>query len=411
MKISKLALQSVVLAVVAILLVGGSLYSGYRIGQQDPKEITVKSITNIDDPNVSADFGVFWQVWEKLKEQHIEGATLKDKDMVYGAVAGLVDSLKDPYTVFFPPVEAKKFEQDVSGHFGGIGAEIGSKDGQLMVIAPVKDSPAELAGLKPKDKILKVDDTVVEKMDVNNAVTLIRGEIGTRVVLTIMRDGWKASQQFTITRAEIKTPTLDWSMVGGDLLHIKLYAFNENASSLFYRAIVDGAAKGANGIILDLRNDPGGYLEVAVNLAGWFVPRGTVITTEASRNGNDRLFRTSGNGALEKVPVVVLINGGSASASEILAGALRDINGSKLVGEKSFGKGTVQEVQNLKDGSSLKITVGKWLLPKGSAINKTGLTPDVEVKWTEEDYKKNPDNDPQLNKAVEVLKGQLTSSK
>ncbi len=407
MKIPKFLWQSAAVVLLAVLFTGSSFYVGYRSGQQDPKVITVKNITNIDDPNVKADFGVFWQVWEKLKEQHIDGNTVVDKDLVYGAINGLVGALKDPYTVFFPPAEAKKFEQDVSGHFGGIGAEIGTKDDQLVVIAPVKDSPADLAGLKPKDKILKVDDTIVANMNVNDAVKLIRGEIGTKVTLNILREGWTAPKDFVITRAEIKTPTLDWEIRNGNILYIKLYAFNENAPNLFYRAIVDGAAKGADGIVLDLRNDPGGYLEVAVNLASWFFPKGTVVTTEAYRDGNNQVFRASGNDALEKVPTVVLINGGSASASEILAGALRDVKNSPLIGEKSFGKGTVQEVQPLKDGSTLKITVGKWLLPKGSAINKTGLIPDVEVKWTDEQFKKDPDTDPQLNKALEIIKSQI----
>ncbi len=406
-KIPKFLWQSAAVVLAAVLFVGASFYVGYRSGQQDPKIVTVKNITNLDDPNVKADFGLFWQVWEKLKEQHIDGNTIADKDLVYGAITGLVGAFKDPYTVFFPPAEAKKFEQDVSGHFGGIGAEIGTKDDQLVIIAPVKDSPADLAGLKPKDKILKVDDTVVANMNVNDAVKLIRGEIGTKVILTIFRAGWTEPKPFTIVRAEIKTPTLDWEIRDGNILYIKLYAFNENAPNLFYRAIIDGAAKGADGIVLDLRNDPGGYLEVAVNIASWFFPKGTVVTTEAYRDGNDRVFRANGSGALEKVPTVVLINGGSASASEILAGALRDVKNALLIGEKSFGKGVVQEVQPLKDGSTLKITVAKWLLPKGSAINKTGLTPDVVVKWTDDQFKKDPDTDPQLNKALEILKKQL----
>ncbi|MDO8466768.1 MAG: S41 family peptidase [bacterium] len=402
MKIPKFAFQSAVAVLLAISVVGGSFYVGYRSGQQDPRVVTVKGITNVDDADIKVDFGVFWQVWEKLKEQHIDGGTVKDKDLVYGAVHGLTASLKDPHTVFFPPADAKKFEEDVSGHFGGIGAEIGTRDEQLVIIAPIKDSPAERAGLLPKDKILKVGDVVVAQMDVNEAVKLIRGEIGTKVTLTIMRDGFKAPKDFTITREEIKSPTLDWDVKEGNILHIKLYSFNENAPNLFYRAILDGSVRGADGIVLDMRNDPGGFLEVAVNLAGWFFPKGSVVVTEAFRDGNDRVFRANGNAALKDIPVVVLINGGSASASEILAGALRDLKGSILVGEKSFGKGTVQELQTLKDGSSLKITVAKWLLPKGSAIEKVGLIPDVEVKMTEEDFKN--DNDPQLTKAMEILK-------
>lgn len=390
---------------VAALVWGGTLYAGYRFGQQDPRVITVKNITNIDDPDIEADFGVFWQVWEKLREKHIEGEGAKEKDLVYGAITGLVNSLGDPHTVFLPPPDAKKFEEDVSGKFGGIGAEIGVRDDQLVIIAPLKDSPAEKAGLQPKDKILKVDDEVADGLDVGEAVKLIRGEVGTTVTLTILRNGWERPREFKIIREEIKIPTIDWDVKEGNILHLKLYSFNENAPILFYQAVVSGLLKGADGMALDMRNNPGGFLEVAVNLAGWFVPRGSVVVTEDFRHGEDIIFTANGNEALKNFPVVVLINGGSASASEILAGALRDHRSIKLVGEKTFGKGTVQELDKLKDGSSLKITIAKWLTPAGHTIEKNGLEPDFEVKLTEEDFKEG--RDPQLEKAFEVLKSQL----
>lgn len=387
----------------AFLVLGGSFYIGYRLGQKDPYVVTVKSITNVDDPDIQADFGVFWQAWDKLREKHIDGGAAKNQDLIYGAITGLANSFKDPHTVFFPPPDAKKFEEDVSGSFGGIGAEIGVREEQLVVIAPLKDSPAERAGLQPKDSILKINDEFTSGLNVNDAVKKIRGEIGTEVVLTIFRDGWEEPQEFTIVRQEIKVPTLDWDVKEGNILHIKLYSFNENAPMLFYRAMVDGLLKGAEGLVLDMRNNPGGFLEVSVNLAGWFLPRGSVVVTEDFRSEEDVVFRASGNEALKNFPVVVLVNGGSASASEILAGALRDIRGIKLVGEKTFGKGTVQELVKLKDGSSLKITIAKWLLPSGKAIEKNGLEPDFEVKISDKDK----DADPQLLKAFEVLKTQI----
>lgn len=387
----------------AFLVLGGSFYVGYRLGQKDPYVVTVKSITNVDDPDIQADFGVFWQAWDKLREKHIDGGAAKNQDLIYGAITGLANSFKDPHTVFFPPPDAKKFEEDVSGSFGGIGAEIGIRDEQLVVIAPLKDSPAERAGLQPKDSILKINDEFTSGLNVNDAVKKIRGEIGTEVVLAIFRDGWEEPQEFTIVREEIKVPTLDWDVKEGNILHIKLYSFNENAPMLFYRAMVDGLLKGAEGLVLDMRNNPGGFLEVSVNLAGWFLPRGSVVVTEDFRSEEDVVFRASGNEALKNFPVVVLVNGGSASASEILAGALRDIRGIKLVGEKTFGKGTVQELVKLKDGSSLKITIAKWLLPSGKAIEKNGLEPDFEVKISDKDK----DADPQLLKAFEVLKTQI----
>lgn len=400
----KATLQFLAGILVGIFVLGGALYVGYRLGQQDPHVVTVKNITNIDDPEVKADFGVFWQAWESLREKQIDGAKATEKNLIYGAISGLARSFKDPYTVFFPPPEAKKFEQDVSGSFGGIGAEIGMKDNQLVVIAPLKNSPAERAGLKAKDKILKIGDTVTDGLSINDAINIIRGEIGTKVTLTIFREGWDRTKEFTIVREEIKVPTVDSDVKEGNILHLKLYAFNENAPVLFHRAVVDGLLKGAQGMVLDMRNNPGGFLEVAVNLAGWFLPRGSTVVSEHFRSGPDNVFRANGNQALKTFPVVVLVNGGSASASEILAGALRDVRGIKLVGEKTFGKGTVQELAKLTDGSSLKITIAKWLLPSGKAIDKNGIVPDFEVKITDKDK----DTDPQLAKAIEVLKEQIS---
>lgn len=403
MQIKKSALVFVSGALAAVLLLGGAFYGGYRIGQQDPHVITVKKLTNIDDEEINVDFGVFWQVWEKLKESHVDGDKTADKDMVYGAVAGLVNSFKDPHTIFLPPSDAKKFEEDVSGSFGGIGAEIGIRDDQLVIIAPLKGSPAEKAGLQPKDKILEIDDTSTFGLNVNETVKLIRGEIGTEVTLKILRNSWEEPKEFKIVREEIRVPTLDWDIKDENILHLKFYAFNENAIPLFYNAVVGGVLGGAEGMVLDMRNNPGGFLEVAVNLAGWFVPRGSIVVTEAFRSGENTVFRANGNEALKNFPVVVLVNAGSASASEILAGALRDLRGVKIVGEKTFGKGTVQELQRLKDGSSLKITIAKWLLPSGGVIEKNGLLPDFEVKVSEQDK----EADPQLEKAIEVLKTEI----
>lgn len=394
-------------ALVSLLLIGGSLFAGYRLGEQHPEVVTVKNVTNTDDPSVSADFGLFWQVWHKLKDYHIDGNSIPDKQMVYGAVAGLVDSLKDPYTVFFPPAEAKKFEQDVKGNFGGIGAEIGIRDDVVTVIAPLKDSPAEKAGLRAKDKVLAIDGAPTDGLGVNDAVGRIRGEIGTKVTLTIFRAGWDKPKDFVIVRDEIRVPTIDSDVKDG-ILDVKFYAFNQNAPQQFYNAIVNGANKGARGMVLDMRNNPGGYLDVAVYLGGWFLPKGATVVTEHVRVGQDTVYQADGNAALKDFPVVLLVNGGSASASEILAGALRDDRGIKLVGEKTFGKGTVQEVQDLKDGSTLKITIAKWLTPSGATINKNGLDPDYPVKLSEDDFAKG--RDPQLDRAMEVIKSIVASS-
>lgn len=394
------------LLLIAVLLSGGgAFYVGYQRGVENPKEITIEGLTNIGDEDVKADFGIFWEAWEKIKTEHIEGEKADEQKMVYGAVSGMVDSLEDPNTVFLPPEDSKKFNEDISGSFGGIGAEIGIRDNQLIVVAPLKNSPAERAGLKSGDKILKVDDKVTGGIDVNEAVKIIRGPVGKEVVLTILREDWKNSQDITIVREVIKIPTLDLEIVDGDLAHLQLYSFNESALPGFYKAILEAITANAQGLILDLRNNPGGFLEVAVNLAGWFLDRGKIVVTEEFRSGDKKVFRANGNEALKEAAVVILVNKGSASASEILAGALRDHKEYPLIGEKTFGKGTVQELHELRDKSSLKITVAHWLLPKGELIEKNGLEPDYEIKLTEEDIK--AEKDPQLEKAIEVLRKEI----
>ena len=304
----------------------------------------------------------------------------------------------------------EKFQEDIQGNFGGIGAEIGVKKNQLMVIAPLKDTPASRAGLKSGDKIFKINATSTEGMAVDEAVQLIRGPKKSEVILTIFRDGWDQTQDFKIIRDTILIPTLDYSMKDDNIAYFQLYSFNANAEQLFYQSVAKALlSEGARGMILDLRDNPGGYLDVAVNLAGWFVPRGTLVVKEESSAGVLQELKASGNAALVKFPVVVLINGGSASASEILAGALRDNRGIKLVGEKSFGKGTVQELIPLRDNSYLKLTIAHWVLPSGKILENGGLDPDIEVKRTDDDIKN--ERDPQLDKAMEVLKSEIQNSK
>lgn len=394
----------IVASLVALGALGSAGFYGYTLGTAHPQTISIKGVTNIEnDSKVSADFGTFWQAWNLLKTEHLRGAELKDQSMVYGAVDGLVKSTGDPNTVFFPPADGKKFAEDVRGNFGGIGAEIGLKNDQLVVIAPLKDSPAEKAGLRAADKIIKIDNVSTVDIKVNDAVTKIRGEIGTKVTLAILRGDWTKTKDFVITRGQIIIPTLDYKMLDGSVGYIRLRSFNENAPQLFFEAAKDLLGKGINGMILDLRDDPGGFLEVAVDISGWFMPKGSLVAVQEFRDpAQKRIFKTTGPGFLGKVPVVVLINPGSASASEILAGALRDNLGAKLVGEKSFGKGTVQEVRQFRDGSSMKITISHWLLPKGDLIDKVGIKPDYEVKLEEEDIKAG--KDPQLDKAKSVIK-------
>lgn len=413
---SKLKLTAPYLGAVLVLLIisGSAFYSGYTLGTKNPKNIVLENFINTENPQkLNTDFSVFWEAWDLLKKDHLKGAEAKDQDFLYGAIRGLVNSLNDPHTVFLPPEDSKKFEEDVNGSFGGIGAEIGLRNNQLIVVAPLKNTPAEKAGLRADDKILSINEKPTDGLDVNEAVKRIRGEIGTEVTLTVFRDNWSAPKDIKITRARIEIPTLESKIIdkevavktGKDIVYLSLFSFNQNAPVIFYKEALKVLFGGTKGMILDLRNNPGGFLEVATDLAGWFLSKGDVIVTEKFRNGQEITFRSSGNGALKDLPVVILVNKGSASASEILAGALRAEKGIKLVGTRTFGKGTVQELHGLSDGSKIKLTIANWILPDGTLIDEKGLVPDYEVELTDDDIKNK--KDPQLDKAIEILLGKI----
>ncbi len=395
------------IAVFIWLCGSGVFYLGFRFGEAQTPPV-ILGIKNAESETADVDFGIFWEVWKTVKSDFVKKSEVKDQDLVYGAVSGMVNSLDDPYSVFFPPEDAKKFSDDINGSFTGIGAEIGIRNKQLIIVAPLKNSPAERAGIKAGDKILKIDETATFDMAVDRAVKLIRGPKDTVVVLTILRDEWDAPKPISIKRDAIIIPTVDLEMKDGGIAYVQLYNFNENAGTAFYGVMSEAFSGGLRGMVLDLRNNPGGYLEVAVSLAGWFLDRGEVVVQEKFSSGDVRLFRANGNEALKKLPLVVLTNEGSASASEILAGALRDVRGVKLVGEKSFGKGVVQELRNLPGGASLKISVAEWLMPKGGRIDKVGLEPDYKTEITEKDAESG--RDPQLEKAMEILQEEMAKS-
>lgn len=403
--------------VVLAALIGGSFYFGYREGKKEPQTYVIRGVNNLDRGKPEdVDFGLFWEAWRVLKEKDIDADKVNDQDLVYSAISGLFGAFKDPNTVFLPPSDAKKFGEDISGEFSGIGAEINIRDNQLVVITPLKNTPADKAGLKAGDKILKINDIQTAGLTVEEAIKLIRGEKGTTVTLEIFREGWEKPRAIPIVRNTIQIPTLDWEMRAlGDaegkdkgIAYIQLYNFYEKAPFLFYQAAVELVAHNPRGIILDLRNNPGGYLDAAVNIAGWFLKPGEVVVSEEFRSAPKEIFKAGGAGIFKDTPTVILINEGSASASEILAGALRDDRGTKLVGKKSFGKGTVQELVTVKDNALAKITVAHWRMPKGQLIEKNGLTPDYEVALEEEDAKAG--RDPQFEKAMEILKSEISAS-
>jgi len=357
-------------------------------------------------PPEEIDFSLFWEVYHKLQEKFVDKGKFDTQKMIYGAISGMVKSLGDPYTVFFLPEETKRFEEDVKGIFEGVGMEIGIKKGQLQVIAPLEGTPAQKAGLRAGDKILKINDKETVDLTTDEAVNLIRGPKGTEVKLTILREGWEKPKDFKIVRAVIEIPSLKWEVKsapeGYPIIYLKIYQFSEKASFDFSKAAIEILSEPSQKIILDLRDNPGGYLEVAQDIAGWFLEKGKIVVIEDFGKGEKKEYKSEGNGLFSNYKIVILINKGTASASEILAGALRDNRGILLIGEKSFGKGSVQELEKLREGSSLKITVARWLTPKGNLISDVGLEPDIKVEMTEEDYEEG--RDPQLDKAIEVIR-------
>ncbi|MBI2054340.1 MAG: S41 family peptidase [Candidatus Staskawiczbacteria bacterium] len=350
------------------------------------------------------DFSLFWDSYNKLKKNFVNPEAIDVKKIVYGAISGMTKTLGDPYTDFFDPTEAEKFFQDLSGSFEGIGVEIGLKNNRPTVISPLEGTPGKKAGLKPGDVILEINEKSTYDMTVEEAVSLIRGPKGTDVVLTVFRQEWDRPREIKITRDVIKIPAMVWELKEGDTAYIKIYQFDNVLAQDFRKAAFQILNSQAKRIILDLRNNPGGYLEVSQDIAGWFLEKGTIVTIEDFGQGEEqKTFKAEGSAVFMDYPTVVLINGGTASASEILAGALRDNRNVKLIGDKSFGKGSVQEIINLMDGSFLKITIAKWLTPKGQSISDLGLEPDIKVEISDEDIEQ--DKDPQLQKALEIIKG------
>jgi carboxyl-terminal processing protease len=291
----------------------------------------------------------------------------------------------------------------VSGRFEGIGAEIGERKGQIQIIAPLEGTPAQKAGLRAGDKIIKINETLTTDLSVDEAVDLIRGPKGTEVTLSIFREGWNSPKEIKIKRAIIEVPSIKWELKDSDIAYIKLSQFSQNADTDFQNAAIEIIRSPAKKIILDLRNNPGGYLEISKEIGGWFLEKNqTVVIEDFQKSGDKKYYNAEGNSKLLTYPIVVLINKGSASASEILAAALRDNRGVKLIGETSYGKGSVQELEKLRGGSTIKITVAKWLTPKGNLIDGVGLEPDIKVEMTDKDY--DEDKDPQLDKALEMIK-------
>ena len=395
--------QVVISLILIIAIFGMGFYAGRN--KRPATSIDIANTTNEVDKR--ADFEPFWKTWEALEEKFVPASStskrVTEQEKIWGAIEGLALSYGDPYTTFFPPVESKIFSEEISGSFNGVGMEIASQDGILTVVAPLKGTPADRAEVKPGDKIIQIDDKPSAKMPVDEAISLIRGEAGTSVTISFAREGVKDLLVKTIPREPIAIPTIDTSYLPNGVFVISLYSFSETSADLFRSALREFVESGADKLILDLRNNPGGYLEAAVSMASWFLPTGKVIVTEDFGGKRESVVHRSRGYDIfnENLKFVILVNGGSASASEIMAGALSEYGKATLVGEKTFGKGSVQELVDITKDTSLKVTVAHWLTPLGNSISSGGLKPQIEVKITPEDVKAG--KDPQLDRAVEYL--------
>jgi carboxyl-terminal processing protease len=360
------------------------------------------SFTNTDLVD-RAQFDPFWKAWSILQNRYVEAASTTPETRVFGAIKGLAASYGDPYTTFFPPVESKTFQEEIAGNFEGVGMEIGIKEDQLRVVSPLKNSPAEKAGVRTGDIIVKIGDKFTTDMSVDAAVKLIRGKQGTEVKITFLPQGATKTVERSIVRQVINIPTIETSTKPGGIFVIKLFSFSAQSASLFRGALREFIESGKHKLVLDLRGNPGGYLDAAWDMASWFLPAGkTVIIEDFGKNADQKFYRSKGyNVFTDKLKMVILVDGGSASASEILSGALREHGVAKLVGTKTFGKGSVQELVNITSNTSLKVTIARWLTPNGHNLSHDGLDPDYEVKVTEKDIAAL--KDVQMEKAIEVL--------
>jgi len=390
--IVKLSLKKIrrLVFIITFLLIAG--FVGYRIGV---------SRSSDNRPVQGVDLSLFWLVWRRLENKYFDQKALNAKKMVEGAISGMVASLGDPYTVFLPPADNKINKEDLTGEFGGVGIQLGYKNHTLAVISPLKRTPAEEAGVQAGDLILKIKDEgkgidqSTEGISLPEAVKLIRGKEGTKVVLTLAREGMEKPIDTSITRRRIAIPALEtrWIERGGKrFAYVHLFQFSERMSKEWSEQVKEmveseKSGKGLDGLVLDLRNNPGGYLQGAVFVAEEFLPLGKTVVWQESYNGRRSKFVVDRSGNLLDVPLVVLINKGSASAAEILAGALRDYQRAQIIGLKSFGKGTIQEPEELPGKAGLHITTARWLLPNGESINKEGIKPDIEVKEATESSK------------------------
>ena len=401
--------MSVALAFATITLAvgfGGGLIAGSRT-QLGTAVLAMGS----EQPPEGVDLSPVWRAWREIDARFVpasvptttEASLDPMQDRVYGLIAGLAESLDDPYTYFLPPVENKQFTDDMSGAFEGVGMEIAIRDEILTVVSPLKGSPAERAGIKAGDLVVKIDGIETKGMDITTAVSKIRGEKGSTVKLSIVREGEPELLELSVTRDVINVPIVESEMRSDGVYVIELSSFTANSPALFRTALREFIESGSDKLIIDLRGNPGGYLDAAVDMASWFLPSGDIVVTEDYAGHEENIVhRSRGYDVFgDDLQLVILVDKGSASASEILALALKSHGRAQLVGSTTFGKGSVQELIDITPETALKLTVARWIGPNGEPIPHSGIVPDVEVERTDDD--READKDPQLEAALKLF--------
>ncbi|MEX2145341.1 MAG: S41 family peptidase [Candidatus Spechtbacterales bacterium] len=348
------------------------------------------------------DFSLIKDVWDIIHRDYVNADEINDEALIYAAIRGMLRELGDPYSTFFDKEETSEFVDSVTGKYEGVGIEITLKDDKLTIVSPLKESPALRAGLRAGDTIVAINGETTKDITLEEAITQIRGPKGTSVELTVIREEGGKEIGITVIRDTIEAPSIKWEIIEDNIAYIEILQFSDNTDEDFKKAVQEILTTPADRIIVDLRNNPGGFLETATSIAGWFLQKDEIIVIEERQRDIKRIHRSQGPGLLGDFPIVILQNGGSASASEILAGALRDHKNTPLVGEKTFGKGLVQEFKDLPGGSSIKLTIAKWITPSGQYINDEGIEPTISIELSEEDFQSG--NDTQKQKAIEVIR-------
>ena len=400
----------------ALLLAAAAFFSGLQIGTNDTHQVRMEAgifslFARTPVPDEEVDLTEFWRVWSLMEEKFVSSSSTNDvstEELIEGAISGMVRSYDDPYTVFLPPTDAAEFDETISGNFGGVGMEVGIRNEVITIIAPLPNTPAEAAGIVAADVLVEIDGVSTEDMGLDEAVRLIRGEKGTEVILTMYRVGATELLKIPVVRDTITIPTVETEL-REDVFIISLYSFNAIAELKMEEALRGYTRSGASKLVLDLRGNPGGFLQSAVAIASFFLPAGEVIVRENFGDGStEEIYRSQGKKlrGFEPEEVVVLIDGGSASASEILAGALSQHSVATLIGKTTFGKGSVQELVDLPTGASLKVTIARWFTPDGTSISSDGLKPDIEIERTPEQII--AEEDPQLDAAIRWINGDKT---